>query len=140
MGERVLKGSRLGTTSYETDRNTDLAPRHESVYDCPHGHSFVVPLASEAEIPATCPSKQAGVGSSVHGWTIPVTWAFERYQMRPWSSAIVRYFPRLPTRSTTAPSSSWPIAAGSAGAVSRPSRMSAETISRAPMRGPSAPH
>ena len=33
MGERVLRGSRLGTTSYETDRNTDLAPRQEVIYD-----------------------------------------------------------------------------------------------------------
>ena len=44
MGERVLRGSRLGTTSYETDRNTDLAPRQGAVYDCPHGHSFTVPM------------------------------------------------------------------------------------------------
>src|SRR3954464_8519750 len=53
MGERVLRGSRLGTTSYETDRNTDLAPRRDAVYDCPHGHSFGVPLSSDAEFPAT---------------------------------------------------------------------------------------
>jgi hypothetical protein len=53
MGERVLRGSRLGTTSYETDRNTDLAPRHETTYDCSHGHTFAVTLASDAEVPAT---------------------------------------------------------------------------------------
>jgi len=60
MGERVLKGSRLGTTSYETDRNTDLAPRQAARYDCPHGHSFSVPLASEAEVPATWDCRTCG--------------------------------------------------------------------------------
>ncbi|MBO0878738.1 MAG: RNA polymerase-binding protein RbpA, partial [Pseudonocardia sp.] len=27
MADRVLRGSRLGAVSYETDRNHDLAPR-----------------------------------------------------------------------------------------------------------------
>ncbi|HEX2313812.1 MAG TPA: RNA polymerase-binding protein RbpA, partial [Thermomonospora sp.] len=27
MAERALRGTRLGATSYENDRNTDLAPR-----------------------------------------------------------------------------------------------------------------
>jgi hypothetical protein len=53
MGERVLKGSRLGTTSYETDRNTDLAPRQEVFYDCPRGHAVSVPMASDADLPPT---------------------------------------------------------------------------------------
>ena len=53
MGERVLRGSRLGTTSYEVDRNTDLAPRQDVVYDCPRGHVVTVPMASEAELPGT---------------------------------------------------------------------------------------
>ena len=35
MADRVLRGSRLGTTSYETDRNTDLAPRREVVLRLP---------------------------------------------------------------------------------------------------------
>ena len=53
MGERVLRGSRLGAVSYENDRNTDLAPRQAAGYDCPKGHHFAVPLAAEAEVPAT---------------------------------------------------------------------------------------
>jgi hypothetical protein len=60
MGERVLRGSRLGTTSYETDRNTDLAPRQEVVYDCPRGHIVSVPMASEAELPATWECRVCG--------------------------------------------------------------------------------
>lgn len=53
MGERVLRGSRLGAVSYENDRNTDLAPRQVASYDCPKGHHFAVPLAAEAEVPET---------------------------------------------------------------------------------------
>src|SRR3954449_8523701 len=53
MGERVLRGSRLGTTSYETDRNTDLAPRQDVFYDCPRGHAVTVLMSAEADLPAT---------------------------------------------------------------------------------------
>jgi hypothetical protein len=60
MGERVLRGSRLGATSYETDRNTDLAPRHEVIYYCPRGHEVAVPMASDAEPPATWECKVCG--------------------------------------------------------------------------------
>src|SRR3954453_5543863 len=60
MAERVLRGSRLGTTSYETDRNTDLAPRHDVTYDCPRGHTVSVPMASEAELPPTWECKVCG--------------------------------------------------------------------------------
>lgn len=51
MGERVLRGSRLGSVSYESDRNTELAPRQTATYDCPNGHRFSVPFAAEADIP-----------------------------------------------------------------------------------------
>jgi rubredoxin len=51
MAERALRGTRLGATSYENDRNTDLAPRQEVTYDCPRGHRFSVTFATEAEIP-----------------------------------------------------------------------------------------
>jgi hypothetical protein len=53
MAERALRGTRLGATSYENDRNTDLAPRQEIGFDCPKGHHFTVPFAAEAEVPAT---------------------------------------------------------------------------------------
>jgi RNA polymerase-binding protein len=51
MAERALRGTRLGATSYENDRNTDLAPRQEVAFDCPRGHRFSVPFAAEAEVP-----------------------------------------------------------------------------------------
>ncbi|MDQ1679741.1 MAG: hypothetical protein QOI42_600 [Frankiaceae bacterium] len=60
MPDRVLRGSRLGATSYETARANDLAPRQTVVYDCPRGHQVAVPLAAEAEIPATWECKVCG--------------------------------------------------------------------------------
>jgi len=51
MAERALRGTRLGATSYENDRNTDLAPRQEVSFDCPKGHRFTVPFSAEAELP-----------------------------------------------------------------------------------------
>ena len=53
MAERALRGTRLGATSYENDRNTDLAPRQDVFFDCPNGHHFSVPFATEAELPPT---------------------------------------------------------------------------------------
>jgi rubredoxin len=60
MAERVLRGSRLGTTSYETDRNTDLAPRREVVFDCPSGHETKMTMAADAEVPATWECRTCG--------------------------------------------------------------------------------
>ncbi len=60
MAERALRGTRLGATSYENDRNTDLAPRQEVAFDCPKGHHFTVPFAAEAEIPATWECRVCG--------------------------------------------------------------------------------
>jgi hypothetical protein len=51
MAERALRGTRLGATSYENDRNTDLAPRQEVTFDCPKGHRFSVPFSAEADLP-----------------------------------------------------------------------------------------
>jgi len=60
MGERTLRGTRLGSTSYETDRDTDLARKQFVEYECPYGHRFSVPFAEGAEPPATweCPPAQ----------------------------------------------------------------------------------
>lgn len=60
MAERALRGTRLGTTSYENDRNTDLAPRQEVAYDCPKGHHFAVPFSAEADIPPTWECRACG--------------------------------------------------------------------------------
>jgi hypothetical protein len=71
MGERVLRGSRLGTTSYETDRNTDLAPRREVVFDCPAGHETRMVMAIEAELPATWECRTCGAAALLRDGEAP---------------------------------------------------------------------
>jgi hypothetical protein len=60
MSDRVLRGSRLGSVSYESDRHTEFAPRSLTTYDCPSGHETAVPFAAEAEIPFTWECRVCG--------------------------------------------------------------------------------
>jgi len=60
MAERMLRGSRLGAVSYESDRNTELAPRQTREYLCARGHQFEVPFAVDAEVPITWECKFDG--------------------------------------------------------------------------------
>jgi RNA polymerase-binding protein len=50
---RVMRGSRLGTVSYETERNHDLAPRQIARYRTKDGEEFEVPFAEDVEIPGS---------------------------------------------------------------------------------------
>ena len=59
MADGALRGTRLGSTSYESDTGVDFAPRRITKYDCPEGHVTSLPFAEGAEIPydwecATC--------------------------------------------------------------------------------------
>ena len=60
MSDRVLRGSRLGAVSYESDRHTEFAPRATKTYDCPRGHSVHVPFAAEADVPPTWECRVCG--------------------------------------------------------------------------------
>lgn len=60
MSDRVLRGSRLGSVSYESELHTELAPRMPVAYDCPRGHATVVPLAAEADVPPTWECRDCG--------------------------------------------------------------------------------
>jgi hypothetical protein len=53
MSDRVLRGSRLGSVSYESDRHTEFAPRAS-------GHPTTVPFAAEADIPPTWQCRVCG--------------------------------------------------------------------------------
>ena len=61
MSDRVLRGTRLGAVSYESDRHTEFAPRLRTVYDCPSGHETAVPFAAEADIPYLWECRVCGV-------------------------------------------------------------------------------
>ncbi|MCW2585739.1 MAG: hypothetical protein JWN55_1255 [Frankiales bacterium] len=60
MSDRVLRGSRLGSVSYESDRHTEFAPRSLTSYACPHGLETAVPFAAEADIPYNWECKVCG--------------------------------------------------------------------------------
>lgn len=60
MSERVLRGSRLGAVSYESDKHTEFAPRVGVVFDCQHGHATTVPFAAEAELPSSWECRVCG--------------------------------------------------------------------------------
>ncbi len=60
MSDRVLRGSRLGSVSYESDRHTEFAPRSLTTYDCQLGHETMVPFAAEADIPFTWECRVCG--------------------------------------------------------------------------------
>jgi len=53
MADRTLRGSRMGSVSYENEHGAEIAPRQTAEYLCQRGHTFTVPFAEEAEIPHT---------------------------------------------------------------------------------------
>lgn len=65
MADRVLRGSRLGAVSYETDRDHDLAPRRVVHYACPKDHSFKVPFSDDAEVPHVWECRLHGTESEI---------------------------------------------------------------------------
>ena len=93
MADRVLRGSRLGAVSYETDRDHDLAPRRMaryqtpngvwyramrrgarswSRYQTPNGEVYEVPFADDAEIPGTWMCKNGQEGQLIDGPAVEV--------------------------------------------------------------------
>jgi hypothetical protein len=63
MSDRVLRGSRLGSVSYESDRHTEFAPRSLTTYECELGHETAVPFAAEAEVPYTWECRVCGAAA-----------------------------------------------------------------------------
>ena len=57
MGERTLRGARLGGQSFVVERGIEFAARQNIAYLCPQGHEFEIPMSVEAEVPAVweCP-------------------------------------------------------------------------------------
>ncbi len=63
MSDRALRGTRLGTQSFEDERGVEMAPRTQVDYDCAQGHSFTLTLAEEAEVPAIWECPRCGAKS-----------------------------------------------------------------------------
>ena len=62
-----MRGSRLGSVSYETNRNHDLAPRQIARYRTENGDEFDMPFAHDAEVPATWPCRNGMEGTLIEG-------------------------------------------------------------------------
>jgi len=60
MAERVLRGARLGTQSFEDERGVEMAPRQQVTYVTDSGHEFEVTMSTEAEVPAEWESPNTG--------------------------------------------------------------------------------
>ena len=67
MADRVLRGSRLGAVSYESDRDRNLAPRHIARYRTENGEEFDMPFAHDAEIPGTWLCRNGMEGALIEG-------------------------------------------------------------------------
>jgi rubredoxin len=85
----AMRGTRLGATSYESDRGIDLAPRRASTYDCPHGHSFHVPFSVEAEVPYTWECRVCGATATLRDGEEPEA-VKGRHQRTPWDMLLER--------------------------------------------------
>jgi ribosomal protein L37AE/L43A len=70
MGERTLRGARLGGQSFEDERGIEFAARQNVAYACPQGHEFEIPMSVEAEVPAVWECPRCGAEAlSKHGQT-----------------------------------------------------------------------
>jgi hypothetical protein len=52
MSDRSMRGTRLGAQSLESDTGVQPAARQDVTYHCANGHTVVVPMSVEAEVPA----------------------------------------------------------------------------------------
>jgi hypothetical protein len=67
MADRVMKGSRLGALSYETDRNHDLAARKIARYRTDNGDEFDMPFAADADVPGSWLCRNGMEGTLIEG-------------------------------------------------------------------------
>ena len=67
MADRVMRGSRLGAVSYETDRTHNLAPRQIARYRTENGEEFDIPFADDAEIPDAWGCRNGMEGRLIEG-------------------------------------------------------------------------
>jgi len=49
--DRSLRGMSIGSKSMESDEGVDFAPRFQAYYDCPNGHTIILPFATDADVP-----------------------------------------------------------------------------------------
>ncbi len=60
MADRALRGSGLGSRSFEDETGVEFAPRLEVAFDCPMGHHFTVMFSEEADLPVEWECQKCG--------------------------------------------------------------------------------
>jgi len=65
--DHLMRGSRLGVVSFETDRNRDLAPRQIARYRTENGEEFDMPFAADAAVPGTWLCRNGMEGALIEG-------------------------------------------------------------------------
>lgn len=71
MAERSLRGTRLGASSLEDERDIELAARQVIAFDCPNGHLTAVPMAEEADVPVQWECRVCGATALRRGYQPP---------------------------------------------------------------------
>lgn len=67
MANRRLSGSRLGSVSYETERNGGHHPRQTARYRTADGAEFTVPFADDADVPYKWQCRNGKEGTLIDG-------------------------------------------------------------------------
>lgn len=63
MADRALRGTGLGSKSFEDEGGIEFAPRQEIGFDCSNGHHFTVMFSDEAELPHEWECQRCGVAA-----------------------------------------------------------------------------
>jgi len=89
MGDGALRGTRLGSTSYESDAGVDFAPRQMTTYDCAAGHATTLTFSEEAEIPYDWECATCGAAATLRHGTEPERKP-EKHQRTHWDMLLER--------------------------------------------------
>ena len=63
MADRSLRGTGLGSKSFEDEAGVEFAARQEVGYDCARQHHFTMVFSAEAEIPSVWECPRCGAES-----------------------------------------------------------------------------
>lgn len=72
MSQSTMRGMRLGSQSFENDRNVNFEARASYSFLCPQGHTFEVTFSAIAEVPNTWECKTCGRDATLLVDGVPV--------------------------------------------------------------------
>ena len=71
MADRALRGSGLGSKSFEDEQGVEFAARREIEFDCPRDHHFALTFAVEAELPTVWECPRCGMEARRSDGVVP---------------------------------------------------------------------